>query len=92
MNTFCHRASFTGGLLVVSLFGSVSVNAIEPSATAAEIPSCHMETRRFAVWPHGPKQRGVLQTPRYVAHMRLVCDDEKTASKPVRDRQRTSPR
>ena len=94
MNTFRHLASSIAGLLASSLLGTLPTNANEttPAAPEAEIPSCHMEVRRVPVWPHGPRARGALQTPRYETRTHLVCDDEKAASKPVRDRQRTSPR
>jgi hypothetical protein len=84
MNTSNRKVSAVAGLLALGLFGTLSVNAAEgPTDTSKTTsPSCHQETRRVAVWPHGPGKG--LQMPRYETRTLVVCDHERKMSKPER--------
>jgi hypothetical protein len=83
MNTFTHKSFLIAGLLAAGLFSTFSASAVESTSAAKPAsPTCHQETRRVAVWPHGPWKG--LQVPRYESRMRFVCDHDKTLSKSER--------
>ena len=81
MNTFNRKTSSIAGLLALGLFSMLSANAAHAAQTAN--PSCRQEIRRVAVWPVAGNPAKGMQIPRFEKRTLVVCNHEKTASKPA---------
>lgn len=80
----CHREASTGAVLLamVCLHWGNAAEA-SPPATDEDTLNCQPQIQRIAVWSHGPRKK-VLETPRYITRVRLVCKGEEKASVPRR--------
>lgn len=81
MNTFNRKATPIGVLLALGLLGALTANAAQ-SVTSTN-PSCREQTRRVAIWPVAGNPAKGVQIPRFEKRTYVVCNHEKSPTKPA---------